>query len=89
MTVRDRVKAIFKKYGFTVLSVASAVGVVIGVIVANLKNGLRSLGKGVSGGLKAIGQKLSEILPVLVGAIAIAINVKRKPETSGPSNFVR
>ena len=37
MTLRDRVKAIFKKYGFTVLAVASAVGVVIGVIVANLK----------------------------------------------------
>ena len=37
MTLRDRVKAIFRKYGFTVLAVASAVGVVIGVIVANLK----------------------------------------------------
>ena len=36
MTLRDRIKAIFKKYGFTVLAVASAVGVVIGVIVANL-----------------------------------------------------
>ena len=35
MTLRDRVKAIFKKYGFTALAVASAVGVVIGVIVAN------------------------------------------------------
>ena len=37
MTLRDRVKAIFRKYGFTILAVASAVGVVIGVIVANLK----------------------------------------------------
>ena len=37
MELRDRVKAIFKKYGFTLLAVASAVGVVIGVIVANLK----------------------------------------------------
>ena len=37
MTLRDRVKAIFKKYGFTVFAVTSAVGVVIGVIVANLK----------------------------------------------------
>ena len=37
VTLRDRVKAIFKKYGFTVFAVASAVGVVIGVIVANLK----------------------------------------------------
>ena len=70
MTLRDRVKAIFKKYGFTVLAVASAVGVVIGVIVANLKNGLTSLGKGVGNGLKTIGERLSEILPGLVGAIA-------------------
>ena len=70
MTLRDRVRAIFKKYGFTVLTVASAVGVVIGVIVANLKNGLTSLGKGVGNGLKTIGKKLGEILPGLVGAIA-------------------
>ena len=70
MTLRDRVKAIFKKYGFTVLAVASAVGVVIGVIVANLKNGLTSLGKGVGNGLKTIGKKLGETLPGLVGAIA-------------------
>ena len=57
MTLRDRVKAIFKKYGITVLAVASAVGVVIGVIVANLKNGLTSLSKGVGNGLKTIGKK--------------------------------
>ena len=69
MTLRDRFKTIFKKYGFTVLAVASAVGVIIGVIVANFKNGLTSLGKGVGNGLKTIGKKLGEILPGLVGAI--------------------
>ena len=37
MSLRDRVKAIFKKYGFTVFAVVSAVGLVIGVIVSNLK----------------------------------------------------
>ena len=37
MSLRDRVKAIFKKYGFTVFAVVSAVGLVIGVIVNNLK----------------------------------------------------
>ena len=63
MTLRHRNKAIFKKYGLTVFAVASAVGVVIGVIVANLKNGLTSLGKGVGNGLKTIGKKLGEILP--------------------------
>ena len=70
MTLRDRVKDIFKKYGLIVLAVATAVGVVISVIVANLKNGLTSLGKGVGNGLKTIGKKIGQILPGLVGAFA-------------------
>ena len=70
MSLRDRVKVIFKKYGFTAFAVLSAVGAVIGVIVSNLKSGLSKLGKGVSNGLKAIGKKLGEILPGMVGAIA-------------------
>ena len=40
MSLRDRVMLIFKKYGFTVFAVVSAVGLVIGVIVSNLKKGL-------------------------------------------------
>ena len=70
MSLRDRVKAIFKKYGFTVFAVVSAVGLVIGVIVNNLKKGLTSLGKGVEGALKNIGKKIGEILPGMIGAIA-------------------
>ena len=70
MSLRDRVKAIFKKYGFTVFAVVSAVGLVIGVIVNNLKKGLTSLGKGVGGALKTIGKKIGEILPGMIGAIA-------------------
>ena len=70
MSLRDRVKAIFKKYGFTAFAVLSAVGAVIGVIVSNLKSGLSKLGKGVGNGLKAIGKKLGEILPGMIGAIA-------------------
>ena len=70
MSLRDRVKSIFKKYGFTVFAVVSAVGVVIGVIVNNLKKGLTSLGKGVGGALKNIGKKIGEILPGMIGAIA-------------------
>ena len=69
MSLRDRVKAIFKKYGFTVFSVVSAVSVVIGVIVSNLSKGLSKLGSGVGNGLKTIGKKLGEILPGMVGAI--------------------
>ena len=70
MPLRDRVKMIFKKYGFTVFAVLSAVGAVIGVIVSNLKSGLSRLGKGVGKGFKAIGKKLGEILPGMIGAIA-------------------
>ena len=70
MSLRDRVKAIFKKYGFTAFAVVSAVGLVIGVIVSNLKKGLTSLGKGVGGALKNIGKKIGEILPGMIGAIA-------------------
>ena len=70
MSLRDRVKVIFKKYGFTVFAVVSAVGLVIGVIVNNLKKGLTSLGKGVGGALKNIGKKIGEILPGMIGAIA-------------------
>ena len=70
MSLRDRVKLIFKKYGFTVFAVVSAVGLVIGVIVNNLKKGLTSLGKGVGGALKNIGKKIGEILPGMIEAIA-------------------
>ena len=70
LSLRDRVKAIFKKNGFTAFAVLSAVGAVIGVILSNLKSGLSRLGKGVGNGLKAIGKKLGEILPGMVGAIA-------------------
>ena len=70
MSLRDRVKLIFKKYGFTVFAVVSAVGLAIGVIVNNLKKGLTSLGKGVGGALKNIGKKIGEILPGMIGAIA-------------------
>ena len=70
LSLRQRVKAIFKKYGFTVLAVASSIAVVIGVIVSNLKAGLTKVAKGVGNGLKELGKKLGEILPGMIGAIA-------------------
>ena len=70
LSLRDRIKAIFKKYGFTVVSVMTAIGVVIGVIVSNLKAGLQKVAKGVGDGMKALGKKLGEILPGMIGAIA-------------------
>ena len=70
LSLRDRIKQIFKKYGFTVFSIATAIGVVIGVIVSNLKAGLTKVAKGVGDGMKALGKKLGEILPGMIGAIA-------------------
>ena len=70
LSLRQRIKAIFKKYGFTAFAVASSIGIVIGVIVSSLKAGLTNVAKGVGNGLKALGKKLGEILPGMIGAIA-------------------
>ena len=70
LSLRDRVKEIFKKHGFTVIAVATAIATVIGVIVSNLKAGLTKVAKGVGDGMKALGKKLGEILPGMIGAIA-------------------
>ena len=50
-----------------------SVGVIIGAIVSNLKNGLATLGRGLGNGLKAIGKKLGQILPGMVATIASCI----------------
>ena len=70
LSLRDRIKEIFKKHGFTVVSVVTAIGVVIGVIVSNLKAGLTKVAKGLGNGLKELGKKLGEILTGMIGAIA-------------------
>ena len=70
LPLKERIKLIFKKYGFTAFAVASAVGIVIGVIINSLKSGLSSVAAGVGKGLKTIGEKLAQILPGMVGAIA-------------------
>ena len=70
LSLRQRIKVIFKKYGFTAIAVATAIGTVIGVIVSNLKAGLTKVAKGVGNGLKELGKKLGEILPGMIGAIA-------------------
>ena len=69
MSLREKIKYIFKKYGVTVLGVLAAVGTVIGVIVSNLRTGLTNLAKGVGDGFKDIGKKLGQILPGMIGAI--------------------
>ena len=65
----EKVKNIFKKYGFTVTAVFLAVGTVIGVIVDSLTKGLKPVATGVGNGLKELGKKIAGILPGLIGAI--------------------
>ena len=69
LSLREKVKNIFKKYGFTVTAVFLAVGTTIGVIVNSLTKGLKSVATGVGNGLKELGKKIAEILPGLIGAI--------------------
>ena len=69
LSLREKVKNIFKKYGFTVTAVFLAVGTVIGVIVNSLTKGLKSIATGVGNGLKELGKKIAGILPGLIGAI--------------------
>ena len=69
MSLRERVKNIFKKYGFTVTAVILAAGTTIGVIVSSLIKELKPVAKGVGNGLKDLGSKIAPILPGLIGTI--------------------
>ena len=67
--IREKVKTIFKKYGFTVTAVLLAVGSTIGVILSSLSNGLKSVSNSVGNGFKAFGKKLADLLPGLLCAV--------------------
>ena len=69
LSLREKVKSIFKKYGFTAAAVVLAVSTVIGVIVNSLTKGLKTVATGVGNGLKELGKKIAGILPGLIGAI--------------------
>ena len=69
LPLRERVKRIFKKYGWTLQAVALAVGIVLSALALAGLNGLKAGTKAVGQGLKAIGQKLGSLLPGLIGSI--------------------
>ena len=69
LPLRERVKRIFKKYGWTLQAVALAVGVVLSALALAGLNGLKAGTKALGNGLKAIGQKLGSLLPGLIGSI--------------------
>ena len=57
LPLRERVKNIFKKYGWTLQAVALAVGIVLSALALAATNGLKAGTKAIGNGLKAIGQK--------------------------------
>ena len=69
LPLRERVKNIFKKYGWTLQAVALAVGVVLSALALAGLNGLKAGTKAVGQGLKTIGQKLGSLLPGLIDSI--------------------
>ena len=69
LPLRERVKNIFKKYGWTLQAVVLAAGLVIGAVTLSAINALKAGTKAVGNGLKAIGKKVAAILPGLIGTI--------------------
>ena len=69
LSLRERIKAIFKKYGVTVTSILLAAGVTIGAVIGTITNALKKLGTELGNGLKKLGAKAASVLPGLIGAI--------------------
>ena len=69
LPLRERIKNIFKKYGWTLQAVALAVGIVLSALALAATNALKAGTKALGQGLKAIGQKLGSLLPGLIGSI--------------------
>ena len=69
LSLRERIKLIFKKYGLTVTAIVLAAGVTIGAVIGAITNALKKLGTEIGNGLKKIGAKAASALPGLIGAI--------------------
>ena len=70
LSLRERIKAIFKKYGgVTLTSIFIAAGVTISVVLGKIINGLKKIVKNLGNGLKALAAKSSSFLPGIIGAI--------------------
>ena len=69
LPLRERVKRIFKKYGWTLQAVALAVGIVLSALALAATNALKAGTKAVGKGLLTIGKKLGSLLPGLIGSI--------------------
>ena len=69
LSLRERIKLIFKKYGVTVTAIFIAAGITVGAIVGSITKALKATGKAIGKGLKDIGAKIASLLPRLIGSI--------------------
>ena len=69
LPLRERVKRIFEKYGWTLQAVVLAAGLTISAVVLATLNGLKAATKAVGNGLKALAKKAAAALPGLIGLI--------------------
>ena len=69
LPLRERVKNIFKKYGWTLQAVALAVGIVLSALALAATSGLKAGTEAIGNGLETIGKKLGSLLPGLIGSI--------------------
>ena len=68
LPLRERVKNIFKKYGWTLQAIVLAAGLVLGALALDGLKGLKAGTKALGQGLKTVGQKLGSLLPGLIGS---------------------
>ena len=69
LSLRERIKRIFKKYGVTLTAIVLAAGVPIGAVIGTITNALKKLGTVLGNGLKTVGSKAASTLPGIIGAI--------------------
>ena len=65
----ERVKEIFRKYGWTLQAVVLAAGITISAVVLATLNGLKAATKAIGNGLKNLGKQAANALPGLIGSI--------------------
>ena len=67
--LRERIREIFKKYGWTLQAVVLAAGITISAVVLTTLNGLAKATKAIGNGPKELGKKAAAALPGLIGSI--------------------
>ena len=69
LSLRERIKLIFKKYGVTVTAIFIAAGITVRAVVGSITKALKATGNAIGKGLKDIGAKIASLLPGLIGLI--------------------